>query len=222
VFAQILAGFETADADPRVVGLNLVQPEDNPVAVRDFRLQMSMLDYLHGAYPSVKITLHAGELTEGLVAPETLRFHMRESIHTGHASRLGHGTGVMYEDDPLELLRELAAKKVLVEVALSSSDLILDVRGSRHPLQAYLKYGVPIALVTDDAGVSRSTLTLEYRKAVDDQGLDYPTLKRIARNSIAYSFADAATRTRLMAAFDGDVAAFEARQPRMSRPQDMH
>jgi hypothetical protein len=54
---------------------------------------MSMLDYLHGVYPAVKITLHAGELTEGLVAPETLRFHMRESVRVGHASRLGHGPG---------------------------------------------------------------------------------------------------------------------------------
>jgi adenosine deaminase len=221
VFAQILAAFETIAADPRVVSLNLVQPEDNPVAVRDFRLQMSMLDYLHGVYPSVKITLHAGELTEGLVAPETLRFHMRESVRVGHASRLGHGTGVMYEDDPIALLRELAAKKVLVEVALSSSDLILGVRGSRHPLQAYLKYGVPIALVTDDAGVSRSTLTLEYRKAVDDQSLDYPALKRVARNSIAYCFADQATRTRLMHELDADFAAFESRQPRLSRPRDV-
>jgi hypothetical protein len=214
VFAQILAGFETAAADQRVVGINLVQPEDDPVAVRDFRLQMSMLDYLHGVYPAVKITLHAGELTEGLVAPETLRFHMRESVHVGHALRLGHGTGGMYEDDPLGLLRELASRNVLVEVALSSSDVILGVRGSRHPLQAYLKYGVPVALVTDDAGVSRSTLTLEFRKAVDDQGLDYVTLKRLARNSIAYSFADEPTRARLTTELNGDFRAFESRQPR--------
>jgi adenosine deaminase len=71
---------------------------------------------------------------------------------------------------------------------------------------------VPIALVTDDAGVSRSTLTLEYRKAVDDQSLDYPALKRIARNSIAYSFADQATRTRLAGALEAAFRAFEARR----------
>jgi hypothetical protein len=217
VFGEILAGFETATADPRVVGLNLVQPEDDPVAVRDFRLQMSMLDYLHKVYPPVKITLHAGELTEGLVAPETLRFHMRESVRVGHALRLGHGTGVMYEDGPLALLRELASRKVLVEVALSSSDLILGVRGSRHPLHVYLKYGVPVALVTDDAGVSRSTLTLEFRKAVDDQALDYVTLKRLARNSIEYSFADEPTRTRLTTELNGEFRAFESRQPRLVR-----
>jgi hypothetical protein len=209
VFGQMLAGFEIASADPRLVGLNLVQPEDDPAAVRDFSLQMSMLDYLHKQYPAVKITLHAGELAEGLVPPETLRFHMRESVRVGHALRIGHGAGVMYEDDPLALLRELASKKVLVEIALSSNDLILGVKGSRHPFRTYLKYGVPVALVTDDAGVSRSTLTLEFRKAVEEQGVDYPTLKRMARNSLEYSFADPPTKTRLKADLEAAFRAFE-------------
>ncbi len=217
VFGQMLAGFEVAAADPRVVGLNLVQPEDDPSAIRDFSLQMSMLDYLHGRYPNVRITLHAGELTEGLVPPETLRFHMRESVRVGHALRIGHGDAVMYEDDPLALLRELASKKVLVEIALSSNDLILGIKGSRHPLRTYLEYGVPVALVTDDAGVSRSTLTLEYRKAVEEQGVDYRTLKRMARNSIEYSFADAATKTRLTAELEAAFRVFEGRH--LPRPQ---
>ena len=217
VFGQMLAGFEIAGADPRVVSLNLVQPEDDPAAVGNFTLQMSMLDYLHGQYPNVKITLHAGELTEGLVPPETLRFHIRASIRTGHASRIGHGAGVMHEDDPLALLREMAAKKMLVEIALSSNDLILGVRGNRHPLRTYLKYGVPVALVTDDAGVSRSTLTLEYRKAVEEQGLDYRTLKRLARNSIEYSFAEATVKARLKAELDAAFQAFERRTPNVER-----
>jgi len=84
------------------------------------------------------------------VPPEALRFHIRESVGMGHASRIGHGAGVMYEDDPVALLREMAAKKVLVEIALSSNDLILGVKGRQHPLRAYLQYGVPVALVTDD------------------------------------------------------------------------
>ncbi len=214
VFGQILAGFEIASADPRVVSLNLVQPEDDPAAVRDFALQMSMLDFLHPQYPNVKITLHAGELTEGLVPPETLRFHIRDSVTLGHASRIGHGAGVIYEDDPFALLREMASKKVLVEIALSSNDLILGVKGNRHPLRTYLRYGVPVALVTDDAGVSRSTLTLEYRKAVEEQGLDYRMLKRMARNSIEYCFADAASKARLKNELDAAFVAFERRHDR--------
>jgi adenosine deaminase len=211
VFAQLLAAFEMATQDPRFVGINLVQPEDDPTAVRDFSLQMRMIDFLHGKYPQVQIALHAGELVEGLVPPEALRFHIRDSIRVGHARRIGHGGGVMYEDDALELLREMAAKRILVEVALSSNDLILGIRGKRHPLAMYLKYGVPVALVTDDAGVARSTLTLEFRKAVEEQGVDYPTLKRMVQNSIEYSFADGATKGRLKAELAAALTAFERR-----------
>ncbi|HEX3646174.1 MAG TPA: hypothetical protein VHT95_11245 [Vicinamibacterales bacterium] len=219
VFGQMLAGFEIASSDPRLVSLNLVQPEDDPLAVHDFLLQMGMLDYLHGQYPNVKITLHAGELVEGLVPPEALRFHIRESVRLGHASRIGHGAGVIYEDDPLALLRELASKKVLVEIALSSNDLILGIRGSRHPLRTYLKYGVPVALVTDDPGVSRSSLTLEYRKAVEEHGLDYRTLKRMVRSSIEYSFAEAATKARLVTDLEAAFQAFEHRDRGQTRDQ---
>jgi hypothetical protein len=218
VFAQMLAGFELATHEPRVVGLNLVQPEDALIAVRDFSLHMRMLDFLHGQYPRVSITLHAGELVDGLVPPEALRFHVGESVRAGHALRIGHGAGVMYEDGALALLKEMASKRVLVEIALSSNDMILGIRGSRHPLQTYLKYGVPVALVTDDAGVARSTLTLEFRKAVEEQGVDYPTLKAMARNSLEFSFADAATKTRLRSDLDAAFGAFEIRVSRPAPP----
>jgi len=216
VFAQMLAGFEVVTHDPRVVALNLVAPEDGMVAVRDFSLHMRMLDYLHRHYPQVPITLHAGELTMGLVPPEALRFHVAESVRIGHARRVGHATAVLYEDGALDLLREMATKRVLVEIALSSSDLILGVTGARHPLRTYLQYGVPVALVTDDAGVSRTSLTQEYRRAVEDQGLDYPTLKRLARNSIAFSFADAASKTRLESDLDAAFRSFESRRRPLS------
>ena len=43
VFAMLVLGFELQEADPRFVGVNLVQPEDSPVALRDYRLQMRMI-----------------------------------------------------------------------------------------------------------------------------------------------------------------------------------
>src|SRR4029077_12357184 len=115
VFAQILAGFEMASKDPRVVGLNLVMPEDAYLPIHDFNLHMRMLDYLHSVYPKVHITLHAGELTENLVPPEEL-FHVRASIEQGHAERIGHGVDAMQEKDPRELLKKMAKDGVLVEV----------------------------------------------------------------------------------------------------------
>ena len=84
VFAQMLAGFEMASVDSRVVAINLVQSQDEYNALNDFDLQMHMLDYLHGVYPKVHISLHAGELTPGEVTPEELRAsHIRTSIELG-------------------------------------------------------------------------------------------------------------------------------------------
>ena len=188
VFAQILLGFELASSDPRVVGFNLVQPEDWYVPRHDFNQHMAMIDYLHTVYPKVHIALHAGELAMGLVPPEDLSFHIRSSVETGHAERIGHGVSVMDEKDPVGLLHEMAEKNVLVEIALTSNDLILGVTGDDHPLPIYMKYGVPVALASDDEGVSRSDMTHEYLRAVESYHLSYPDLKRLARQSLEHSF----------------------------------
>jgi hypothetical protein len=187
VFAQILAGFEMAAKDPRVVGLNLVMAEDWYVPIHDFNLHMRMLNFLHGLYPKVHITLHAGELTQDLVSPEEL-FHIRASIETGHAERIGHGIDVMFEPQPEDLLQTMAKSRILVEICLTSNDVILNVTGDRHPLPVYLKYGVPVALATDDEGVSRGDITHEYQRAAETYHFSYLDLKKFARNSLEYSF----------------------------------
>ena len=76
----------------------------------------------------------------------------------------------------------------MVEICLTSNDVILGISGSQHPLATYLKFGVPVALATDDEGVSRSEISREYLRAVDDQKLDYAQLKMMARNSLEYAF----------------------------------
>jgi hypothetical protein len=193
VFAQILAGFELARRDRRFVGLNLVQPEDDRVAMGDYSLHMRMIAFLRTLYPDVPVALHAGELVPGLVPVEGLRFHVREAVGVAGARRIGHGVDVLHEDDPDALLRLMARRRVLVEINLTSNDVILGVTGGRHPLRAYLAYGVPVALSTDDEGVSRSEMTLEYRKAVEEQGVDYRTLKTMARNSLEHAFVEGAS-----------------------------
>ncbi len=188
VFAQMVAACEAARRDPRLVALNLVQPEDGPTAVADFSLQMKMLDYLHGVYPGVHIALHAGELVPGLAPPEALTFHIRDSIEVGHAERIGHGVDVMDEERPVDLMREMARRRILVEICLSSNDAVLGVRGARHPLRQYQRHGVPVALATDDAGVLRSSITEEYLKGIREQQLNYRELKTMARASLEHAF----------------------------------
>ncbi len=188
VFAQTLLAFEVASADPNVVGLNFVQPEDAYMAMSEYNRQMHMLDYLHSIYPHVHISLHAGELAPGMVPPVGLNFHIREALDLGHAERIGHGVDVMYEDNSDALLREMAQRHAMVEINLTSNDVILSVKGNHHPLGAYMAAHVPVALSTDDEGVSRIDLTHEYVRGALDQGLGYLDLKKMARTSLEHSF----------------------------------
>ncbi len=193
VFAQTLLGFETIEAsmaahEDTYVGINFVMQEDGYVSMRDYTLQMQMLQYLHTVYPRVHIALHAGELAPGLVPPEGLRFHVRQAVEMGHAERIGHGVDVMYEDDAQELLEEMARKHVMVEINLSSNEGIVGVKGDEHPFPVYRAAHVPVALSTDDEGVSRIDLTHEYVRAALDYHLSYADLKQMARTGMEHSF----------------------------------
>lgn len=232
VFAQILLGFLMASADGKVVGLNLVQPEDGAVSMRDYSLQMRMIQYLRGVYPSVRVTLHAGELAPGLVPDEGLRFHIREAVRVAGARRIGHGVDVLHEDSAQELMAQMAREGVMVEIALTSNDVILGIRGPAHPLHAYMAAGVPVALATDDEGVARSEMTREYLKAVRDQDLGYPALKTMARTSLQHAFIqgeplwrDLASLTPAPACAGGWESArcrtFLARSPRARLQRDL-
>jgi adenosine deaminase len=189
VFAQMLAGFEIASADPRVVGVNLVQSQDEYRALHDFELQLRMLDFLHGIYPKVHISLHAGELTPGEVKPEELlASHIRQSIELWHAERIVHGLDVVYEENAPGLLAEMARKHILVEDCVSSHELVRGMTGSENVLPIYLHAGVPLAIATDDEGIVRSQLTWYFRRAVEGYGVDYPGLKQMIRASLDHSF----------------------------------
>jgi adenosine deaminase len=188
VFIQLLCGFELASADPLVVGINMVQPEDWRVALANYRLQMQMVHVLHTLYPKVHITLHAGELAPGMVPPDDLRFHIRSAVEVADAERIGHGVDVMQEDHPYELLKEMAAKHVMVEINLTSNDVILNVKDADHPLPIYRLYHVPVALSTDDEGVSRINMTHEYVRAAMTYPLSYSDFKQMVRTGIEHSF----------------------------------
>lgn len=188
VFAQTLLYFEAASISSNIVGINFVQPEDNFMSMSEYHRQMLMLDYLHSVYPKVHISLHAGELAPVLVPPVGLSFHIREAVDLGHAERIGHGVDVMYEQDSNALLKELADRHIMVEINLTSNDGILGITGKNHPLSNYLAAHVPVALSTDDEGVSRGNITQEYTRAALDFNLTYRNLKDMARTGLEHSF----------------------------------
>ncbi|MEJ7735574.1 MAG: hypothetical protein WKG00_41105, partial [Polyangiaceae bacterium] len=196
IFGQLVSAFEMAADTKWIVGANLSSPEDDAPSLTNYKLHMAMLDFLHEQYTvpqtsPLQITLHAGELTEEYLPPgfpDATTFHIREAVHTGHARRIGHGLDILSETDPQGLMADMRDMGVLVEVCLSSNIQILEVGGADHPLSEYLANDVPVALGTDDQGVSRSSMAGEYQRAVLDQHLDYRQLKATARDSLQHAF----------------------------------
>jgi adenosine deaminase len=188
VFAQTLLCFETASADPRFVGINLVMPEDGFTAMNDYALHMRIVGFLHAFYPRIHLSLHAGEIAPGFVPYEGLCCHIRLAVEQAQAERIGHGVDIMYENKPHELMKEMAANHVMVEISLTSNDVILGVSGKDHPFPLYRMFGVPVALSSDDEGVSRIDLTHEYVRAVQTYDLHYADLKQMVRTSLEHNF----------------------------------
>ena len=190
VLAQTLLAFRLVQADERYVGLNFVAPEDHPVTLTDYEWQMTLIGNLTKLLPEVAdgVALHAGELTLGLVPPEHLGWHIERAVYVAKAKRIGHGTDIVYNPDVGTLLSYMAGQGILVEVNVTSAEVILGVEGKEHPYELYKEYGVPMALSTDDEGVSRIDITNEYQKAVSWFDLEYAELKELSRNSLQYSF----------------------------------
>ena len=102
VFAQMLAGFELATRgsarrrrEPRAAGRRPRGRARLLAAPGDDRLPARALSRRCGS------RCMPAKSSQGLVPPEVLRFHIRDSIAKGHALRIGHGVDVMQEDDPI-------------------------------------------------------------------------------------------------------------------------
>jgi len=97
----------------------------------------------------------------------------------------------MYEDRRYELMKDMAAKRVMVEINLTSNDMILGIKGKDHPFSLYHKFRVPVALSTDDEGVSRINLTSEYVRAVESYDLSYATSSSSCATALNTAFCQA-------------------------------
>src|SRR5260370_35925539 len=98
-------------------------------------------------------------MAPGFVHYEGLCCHIRLAVEEGKAERIGHGVAIMYENRPHDLLKEMAANHVMVEISLTSNDLILGISGKDHPFSLYRLFGGPVPLSTHVAVVSPIDLT---------------------------------------------------------------
>jgi len=178
--------FAIANAVPDIVGINLVQPEYAAHAKRDFVSQLQWLRRLKQAFPHRPLVLHAGELPLAFTKGQTSR-HIALTLQEAKPRRIGHGVSILSEENYPATLASMRKQDIAVEINLTSNDQILDIRGSAHPLRAYLSSQVPVVLSSDDPGVSRNALSHEYFRAVQEHHLDFSTLLQLNRNSLTYS-----------------------------------
>lgn len=187
-FGRLYTAFAAAMGSSRIVGVNVVGPENMRVAMRDYDLHMKMFAFLSNRFPKVKIAMHAGELVLGMVPPEGLRTHISQAVMVAGASRIGHGVDMPFETNAVEVLKYMAQNKIALEVNLTSNKYILGVTGADHPLSLYKRFSVPYVISTDDPGVSRNNLSGEYLLYITNFRPSYEELKTTVYNSIRYSF----------------------------------
>ena len=182
--------YQLASEHADIVAVNLVGREDDDRG-HPLRFLDTFRD-LRRTYPGVRLSIHAGESAR----PDS---HVRDTLLLG-AERIGHGLNLIQDAQTLLGLRH---GPYLVEVNLISNLLLGYVDGfAAHPFPEYLRTGVPVALSTDDRGMWDSTLTDEFFVAVREYGLSWRELRTLGRNSLAFSFLDEATKSRLLTEYE--------------------
>ncbi|OMQ13302.1 adenosine deaminase [[Flexibacter] sp. ATCC 35103] len=213
LFKNLTIAFISANDSKLLAGVNIVSPEHGENSMKDYWLHMVMFKYCHSKYPDVKYTLHAGELTLGLVQPEDLTWHINDAIYVAGANRIGHGVDIAYEANSYDLLRYMAKNNIPIEINLTSNEFILKVKENRHPFTLYKEFNVPIVISTDDAGILRTNMTEQYvllAKRYPD--VSYAIIKQYVYNSINYSFIqDASVKKQLVKDLDARFKTFESK-----------
>jgi len=216
VFSAMVSSFKAAAKGGRIVGVNIVGQESLHVSMRDYLLHMKMFRFLKTVYPDVKVAMHAGELALGDVPPEGLKFHIDSALAIAGADRIGHGLDLAHEANAPAIIKTMREKDIPVEINLTSNAFISGVAGADHPIHLYRKYGVPYVISTDDAGVTRHTLSHEYVQFASQFKPNYAEIKKASYNSIRYAFLPVAEKQRLTTQLDKRYTQFEAQVAAMA------
>ncbi|MBQ7081095.1 MAG: hypothetical protein IJM92_15840 [Fibrobacter sp.] len=197
-----------------IVGCNIVAAENSENSMRYYMAHMIMFSELGekffnavGKRPNT--SLHAGELTMGLIRPEHLTYHIKGAVMTAGAKRIGHGVDIVFEHDSAYLMKVMRENHIAVEINLTSNEFILGVKGDTHPFALYKDNGVPVVISTDDPGILRTSITEEFTHAVYRYDLSYSELKSIVSNSIEYSFLNDDDKKKVRDAYNDKLVKFE-------------
>jgi adenosine deaminase/aminodeoxyfutalosine deaminase len=130
----------------------------------------------------LKLVPHAGENTHAAAVWSAVRLG---------ADRIGHGIRAI---EDAALVRELAARKIPLEISITSNVITGAVpRLDAHPVRRLYDAGVPLILNTDDPAMFGVSLNDEYLLAARQFGFTANELKGLAEASLAWGFRRALT-----------------------------
>jgi adenosine deaminase CECR1 len=154
---------------------------------------------LRRKYSGIQLSIHGGE-------KDSPGREVRDTLLLG-ATRIGHGVNLITDPDTMLLMRN---GKNLVEINLISNRLLEYTPDlTKHPFPEYLRFGIPVCLNTDDAGVWDSDIVDEYYTAVTTFNLIWPEIVQMGRDSLAYSFAQSDVKERMLRDYDAAIRKFE-------------
>ena len=162
---------------------------------------------------NVSVTVHAGE---AFGAPS-----IHQAVHYCGAHRIGHGTHL--PEDP-ELFAWVNDHRITVEACLASN---LQTRAipdlPSHPVGRFVEEGLRVSLNTDNRLVSGTTVTNEYRLAVEHIGLTEDEILGTVLNGFKSAFLPLAEKVRLIDQVLAEFAALGARfSGEISQRRRMH
>jgi adenosine deaminase len=141
------------------------------------------------------LTVHAGEWAGAE--------NVRQAIEVLQAERIGHGVRVAEDASILALAAE---RGTVFEVCITSNIQSGVVpSGSPHPIARMIVSGLKTTINTDDPGISRITLTDEYRIAMEELGLAPATITGCVLNGAMGSFQSQPERLALYSRLESQL-----------------
>ncbi len=151
------------------------------------------------------VTIHAGE-------GERAENIWQAAYHL-HADRIGHGLTLVDRPDLAQRFRD---RGIALELCPSSNREVVGFHDPAfaasadcpdYPLRAFMQAGLPLALCTDNPGISRTTLADEYLVAARMRpgGLCLWDPLAISRQAFTHAFVPAAERESLRRAVEQDL-----------------
>ncbi len=177
-----------------VVGFDLAGAE------RDYPAKHHLAAFYHCLNNNVNITIHAGE---AFGAPS-----IHQALHYCRAHRIGHGTHL--NEDP-DLMQWVNDRRIPVEICLASNlqtKAIPDYQS--HPIRKFMEDGLRVTLNTDNRLVSGTTVTNEYRLAVDNYNLNEDEVLGLVINGFKSAFLPLRDKVQLVNKVLNEFAALGA------------